>query len=234
MGSRRTGISWALGNSVMTVGFDIDGTLTDFYRFVAEHGRGYLRRKGIEPAVDPKGYDLDGYFGLEAHFRLAGIPDGHARQKSGELLKGFWNAAYLAYLREPFIPGPAAAVRGLYRAGHRILIVSSRRGAADRGLRGRFIRGSIRWQFRHNSVPFHELVLAGDDGQKEAAIRRLAPDLFVEDKRHLIKSLSSFTHCVALERPYNSPLEGSRGCTVCGNDADLEALLRGLTKRLKT
>ncbi len=214
----------------MRIGLDLDGTLIDSYRFVDEHGRRFLKEKGIQPAVDMLGIGFDEHFLLADYFRSCGMAGPAARQESGRLAKEFWDGAYPSYISAPFIDGMAAAVRSLCAAGPRVYVISSRRGAAEPGDRGEMVRHSIRWQFLLNRVPYHHLVNVENDEKKLEAVRLLQLDAFIEDKPRLIQRLPEFTFCISLERPYNRPIMEKERCAVCRSAAALWPLLQRITR----
>lgn len=215
----------------MNIGFDIDGTLTDFYGFVKNRGPAYLEKHGVAHTINPHGYDLDEYFSLSEALQNGGMDSRPAREESERHLSRFWDRVYLAYLYAPFHAGMPQAIRRLKQEGHRIFIISSRKGATTPTVKGRFIKHSIRWQLRLNKVPYDGLLLLEDDDKKLQAIKDSKIDLFVEDKPHLIATLAHFTRCVAISTPYNSPLEPHDNLMVCEQPGRVYEAITELLKR---
>lgn len=215
----------------MKIGFDIDGTLSDFYRFVAAHGPAYLNKRGLPVQVNPDGYDLDEYFSLQDVLLAREHSKDQALAESRRLMHDFWNKAYLAYLRAPFIQPVVQAVREAAAQGHEVHIISSRRGAKEPGIKGVFVRRSIAWQLKHNGVPCHHLTLCEDDDKKLEAVRDSGVSLFVEDKARMAEGIADFALCIALSRPYNRQLKQTDSLFICQSDHTLPTLV---AKRLKT
>lgn len=147
------------------------------------------------------------------------------------LMHDFWNKAYLAYLRAPFIQPVVQAVREAADQGHEVHIISSRRGAKDPGIKGAFVRRSIAWQLKHNGVPYHHLTLCEDDDKKLEAVRASGVSLFVEDKAHMAEGIARFAQCIALSRPYNKQLKQDGRLFICQNDQALPDLLANWLKQ---
>ncbi len=189
----------------MAVLFDIDGTLTNFEKFVLENGSKYMLKKHGLGVANVNGYDIDQVFALQRYFFDEGCEPIKAKEKSDKIMKAFWNMYYLKYLRTPFRAGSAEMIRQLQKEGHQVAFVSSRKHSTENSLLGKFVKASIDWQFRANGLHDQNIILFEDDLYKMMFLYSESHNnhILLDDKPELIYDIAESMDAICIESAYN-------------------------------
>ncbi|MDD2203322.1 MAG: AMP-binding protein [Bacilli bacterium] len=188
----------------MKIGFDIDGTLTDFEKFVFDNAITFMKKKYNMNIINENGYDLDQVFDIENQLLKKGFSIEEAATKTEQIMNDFWERYYIKYILTPFREGVVETINRLYAEGNEIFIVSSRKRATEDSFKGKIVRSSIDLQFALNKVKYHHLLLFENDKEKLKAIKNNYIDIMVDDKPELISQIAEFTDAVCITSSYNN------------------------------
>ena len=188
----------------MRIGFDIDGTLTNFEKFVLDNAITYMKKKYDMDVVNKNGYDIDQVFDVENQLLKRGYSNEEATIKTKQIMNGFWEGYYPKYILAPFRDGVAETLNKLYEEGNEIFIISSRKKATENSIKGRIVRSSIDLQFALNKVKHNHILLFENDEEKLKAIEANYIDIMVDDKPELISKIAKFTDVVCIDSAYNT------------------------------
>ncbi len=187
----------------MRIGFDIDGTLTNFEKFIFDNAISYMKKNFNMAVVNDNGYDLDEVFDIENQLLAKGYSAIDAAAKAKKILNDFWEKYYPKYILEPFRNGVKENINKLYEEGNEIFIISSRKKATESNFKGGFVRNSVKAQFLLNNVKYHKMILLANDEDKLQAIEDNYIDIMVDDKPEMLKKVARFTDAVCINSNYN-------------------------------
>ena len=190
----------------MRVGFDLDGTLTDFEKFVLEHAPEYMKSKYNMDIVNVHGYDVDQVFDIENELTKRGFSKEQAVIEANKILSEFWEKFYVSYsLLTPFRPGVKETIDKLRKDGVEILIFTSRKKTCDKGILGEIVRKTTRLQFLLNKIRIEnsKLIFLPTDEAKLDVLRKYNLVAMVDDKPELVTAISEFTDVVCINCSYN-------------------------------
>ncbi|NLM63533.1 MAG: hypothetical protein GX190_04395 [Mollicutes bacterium] len=194
----------------MRIGFDIDGTLTPFERFVLVNGKKYMNKKYNMNIRNVYGYDIDQVFEVaqvlmeRANAKGQNLSLEEAFVKSEEIMEEFWNKYYLKYsLLTPFRTGVGQTLNKLYSDGDEIYIFTSRKKACEDNFKGKVVRETIKLQFILNGAKYTQLILAPSDERKIEVIKEYNLSAMVDDKPELINEYAKFTTPICINNNYN-------------------------------
>lgn len=179
------------------IGFDIDGTLTDFSGFLEKYAPEYMQKRHGLTLKNKNGYDIDELYDLKT-------------QNGAEtpIAKQFWNRHYLQYcFKFPMRKEAVGVIREL-QCKYAVVIFTSRNRACRKGVIGWFVRTSTRYQLLINGVIPNSFLFFENDVEKCQTINGMPLIAMVDDKPEVlakIKGCQKF--CVA--SAYN---EGIVGC----------------------
>lgn len=187
------------------IGFDIDGTLTDFTGFILHHSRAYMRRKYGYEAINEAGYDIDGIYLSDECF--SGLGQAEADQRKRDIVGKYWNRYFWKYcLLYRMRKGAGAAVRAIQNS-HEIVIITSRNRACGKNITGKVVRCMTRFQLLLNGISPDRLLFAPDDDEKCRMIAGLHLDFMVDDKPEVLREVRKYTEVLCISAPYNEICE---------------------------
>lgn len=184
----------------MKIVFDIDGTLTNFEKFIIDHSS-YLEKKYSLKLTNQKGYDVDGMFEIEKELKNSEFED--ANKQCTIIKNDFWNKYYIQYLMSEFRNGVKETLNRLVNEDYNVIIVSSRNRACECNFAGIFVRISTIYRFKKENVKYNEIVFCPTDEDKIEYIKNLSPDIIVDDKPYILNSLSEKISCICISAGYN-------------------------------
>lgn len=193
----------------MKIGFDIDGTLTNFEKFIINNSQTYMQQFHNLQITNPNGYDLDQMYEIEKAFLKRGYSENYAYIQSNNILNEYWKKFYIKYLFKSFRDNIGKAIKVLYYSGNEIFIFSSRKLATDESLIGKFVRLSTISFLKLHGVKTDEILFFENDSEKIEEIKKRKIDIMFEDKPELINQLSSMTNVVCVDSNYNQQVEQS-------------------------
>lgn len=208
----------------MRIGIDIDGTLTNFEKFVANNSKKYMKKKyGLE-LTNPDGYDLDEMYELEKRFLERGLSEEEAKNKSKKILDKYWNKYFIKYLFTSFRPEVKDAIKALYYSGNQVEIFSSRKKTTQNSALGKFVRNSSLLSLRLHGIKVDKVNFFEDDESKIEAIKQARLHLLFDDKPEVIKQLSKNNHIVCIDSSYNREIDESKNITRISDFSKSEVL----------
>lgn len=174
--------------------FDIDGTLTDFTKFVQKNAIPYFKRKYHMDVVDSNALEIQEIFDIQNTL----IQLEHSMEEAGkiedEMLNRFWvSHRFLKFsLLGRFRPEAGWFFRFLKRNGFDIEIHSSRSKTCVNNLVGALARLFTIWQCRLNGVLLskNKIFFYKDDTEKVKGIVQACPLIVFEDKPWMIEQLA--------------------------------------------
>lgn len=182
----------------MKIVFDIDGTLTDFEKFIIEH-RNYLEKKYALKLANPNGYDVDGMFEIEEELKDLQF----VNVSKDTINNDFWNKYYVKYLMSKFRDGVKETLNRLFSEDYEVIIVSSRNKACEYSLTGLFVRISTIFKFKKENVKYSKIVFCPTDEEKIQYIKKISPDIIVDDKPYILNAFSKDISCICISAGYN-------------------------------
>lgn len=187
----------------MKIAVDIDGTLTNFEKFIVDN-KTYLRKKYGLSLTNHGGYDVDQMFEIEEAFLKKGESVSSAKQKSESILDDFWHRYYFKYcVMTKFRKGVKETINALIQKGHKIYIVSSRKKTCEKSFLGRLVKYSTILKFRVNRITYTDIVFLPSDEEKIAYIKEHGFHLLVDDKPDVIFEISPQLPCICISSRYN-------------------------------
>lgn len=181
---------------------DVDGTLTNFEKFVLEYGAIFLKKfyHLSDLDINFEGYDLDEVFineRLELFFyEKYGL-------STKDVLDTFWNYYYIFYVSKKLKNGSSKFFSSLCEKD-RLLITTSRKKSMDNSLLGSFVRGTIIAQLKLNFIPYEKVCFFENDEDKLEYIKKIKPVLVFDDKTQVIDELiADGEKVVCIDSSYN-------------------------------
>lgn len=186
------------------IGFDIDGTFTDFEEFLLNNSKKYMLKKyGLE-LVNPNGYDIDEMFDIVNYYKSNGFTYEQALEKSNNIVSDFWNKFYIKYaLFSSMRKGIQPVIDYIKKSGHEVYIVSSRKRTCEYGIIGTVMRATVKLQLLLNGIKYDHLILCENDEEKVQIINQIGIDIFVDDKPKILETLSSNINVIGMHSSYN-------------------------------
>lgn len=189
------------------LGFDIDGTFTNFDEFIYENVPTFLYYFYHNYSFSFKnksGYNIENVFSIQETFEKIGMNDKRAFQKTRELIQQFWYLYYFKYcMCTPFKEGVASTIQQLYHEGHSIYIYTSRTLTGDDSLLGLIARTTTKLQLFMNDVPYHKIFFFSSDEEKIEAIKKDELTVMADDHPFILNSLVSYMSTICVQAQYN-------------------------------
>lgn len=187
----------------MKIAVDIDGTLTDFEKFISDN-KAYLRKRYGLSLTNHCGYDVDQMFEIEGFFLKRGDSALSAKQKSESIMDDFWRRYYFKYcVMTRFRKGVKETINELTRKGRKVYIVSSRKKTCEKSILGRLVKYSTIIKFKVNKITYTDIVFLPTDEEKIEYIKENGFHLLIDDKPSVISEVSRKLPCICIESGYN-------------------------------
>lgn len=188
----------------MKIIFDLDGTLTDFNKFIQENAIDYFGKKHHMNVQNPDALEIEDIFDIQKSLEASGYTPKDALARQKHILNRFWvSHRFIKFsLFGRFRPGVRRFINSLRKDGFQIEIHTSRSRTCERNLSGRIAREFTVWQFRLNGVFLKrsQFFFYSDDAAKLNGEMKVQPLLVFDDKPWMIKRLAEAglkTICVA-------------------------------------
>ena len=189
------------------LGFDIDGTFTDFDKFIYENVPTFLYYFYHNYSFifkNKNGYNIENVFSIEETFKRIGMSDKIAFQKTKKLIHQFWYLYYFKYcMCTPFKEGVASTIQQLYHEGHSIYIYTSRTLTGDDSLLGFLARLTTKFQLLINGVCYDKIFFFSSDEEKIEAIKKEQLVMMVDDCPFVLNSLVSYIPTICVQAKHN-------------------------------
>ncbi len=186
----------------MKVVFDIDGTLTNFEKFVFEN-KDYIINKYHLDVVNPNGYDIDQLFDLRNLYINQGYSEQEASVLSEKIVMDFWNKYYIKYIMTKFRPYVKETINKLTNDGYEVIIASSRKKTCDKDLIGFLVRVSTIMKFKLGNIKISNILLCKDDEEKLEKIAEIKPEILIDDKPEILEKAAKICNCICINSGYN-------------------------------
>lgn len=202
----------------MKIIFDIDGTLTDYNRFVDRYALPYFVKKCHMEVIAPAELEIEDIFGMDT------LPAGEQQR----LLDRFW-VSYrfvLFSLFGKFRPGAGQFMRKLKKKGYQVDIYTSRAKACGHNMVGFIARLFTRGQFLLNGVPMGKahIHFFADDTDKVQAMIQNRPSLVFDDKPSIISQMrENKIPVICVRGRHNTQVAAERAVGVLENVFDGKA-----------
>jgi uncharacterized HAD superfamily protein len=218
----------------MKVACDIDGTITDFEKFTYRYSAQYMKKRYDWEILNHSGYDIDQMYMIVPRLMESGYSKHEAEVECEKIVGKFWNRYYLKYIFLRYVrKGVGKTFRKLRKSGWEIIIVSSRKGAADKTFRGRFLYKTVEMQLYLNRVCYDELYIVADDEEKIKKIMEEQPDAVIDDKLEMIQRIGKTIPTICMISSYNRK-QTEAYCEAVGFEGDkVYEVLEGLRKHQK-
>lgn len=222
----------------MKIGIDIDGTLTDFKKFLIENSQKYMQKKHGLKLTNPDGYDIDQMYEIEKYYINQGYSENTAYLKSQAIMNDYWHNPinFLKYIFKGLKPGVGDFTKKLYYSGNQVIIFSSRKKATDSNLLGKIVKTLTILSLKLKGVKADKILFFPNDYEKTCEIRKEKIDVMFEDKPELIAQEQKMTNVIYPECGYNRDVEKADNIynvsESCFNSGEaLEATNKVITKR---
>lgn len=190
----------------ITIGLDIDGTITDFSGFLLMTSPRYMKKHYGLNIKDPSGYDIDEMYNLkeytENHENKIGL-------SAHKIVKQFWTKHFISYcLGNNCRKGMAEFTEKCSEIAN-IAIFTSRDRSTAKGITGVFVRCCTRLQLKKYKIKYDEIIFFSDDEAKINGIINYRPDYMIDDKAVILKNLEDNIKTVCISAPYNFDINQS-------------------------
>ena len=175
--------------------FDIDGTLTDFNKYVREKAIPYFENKLHMKVVDPNALEVEEIFDIRNTFIREGLSEEAAIQREKKLLNKYWiSHRFIGFtLLVRYRKYSSAFIKWLLKNGFDVQLHSSRAKCTNKDLIGSIARGFTILQCWTNGLflspsRFH---FYKDDTSKVNGIISQNPKIAFDDKTEIIDALNT-------------------------------------------
>lgn len=169
----------------MNFGVDIDGVLTDIYKYQLEKGIPFFKEKYNKSVINSKGFDVQEIFNCSKEERY-----------------DFWKQHLLKYaITEPARLGMADALKKQVDDGDVITIITSREFTDQNGPLGILMRTIVKEWLKANHIPYQNIVFTS--GSKREAIQKNHIDVMMEDDPKNIRDIEDLCTVLCYDSAYN-------------------------------
>lgn len=199
----------------MKIFFDIDGTMTDFRKYIDLYALPWFYREFKLLPQDENALELEDILDLRNVIQAQkGCTVSEAIKEEKEMLNRFWfSYRFIRFsLLGRFRPGCASAIRLLKRRGWTVEIYTSRAHAADQNIVGSFVRFCTVGQLWLNGVRASKIHYFQNDEEKLAGMIQAKPHLVFDDKVTILNELKrNHIPAVCIAGPHNIELQNVDG-----------------------
>ena len=178
-----------------TIAFDIDGTLTDYRKFIRKTAFPYFEKKYGMKAVALNELEPEDIFKIKECLLIEGLSDSEAEDKTKKIIKKFWvSPRFLKFSFMRYRSGVRKFVKELKKKGFSIEFHTSRSMSTQKSIVGFICRLFTILQSWLNGILINpkKVHFYLDDESKVHGLVKLKPVLIFEDKPAVIKELSAF------------------------------------------
>lgn len=199
----------------MKIIFDLDGTLTDFNKFVQRNAVSYFKRKYHMSIINSDALEIEDIFDIKNVLMQAGYSLREAEEKERNILNRFWiSPRFIKFsLFSRFRPGTRKYFNSLRKDGFDVEIHSSRSKTCEKGFVGLVARMFTRWQCRLNGILLQKekITFYRNDTEKVESILQACPLIIFEDKPWVIERLTEKgLKVICIETPYNKNIQSGK------------------------
>lgn len=177
----------------MKIVFDLDGTLTDFNKFVFENAVPYFECKYKMQVVNSSALEIEDIFEMYTFFqKTLGCSEDEAKKEVQQALDKYWiRFQYIKYVFSRFRYGARKILMQLKKQGFEVEIHTSRSKTCDDNIIGKIARLFTVLQFKFNGIalPKSAFYFYKNDKDKMNSILSRKPLFVFEDKVENINQL---------------------------------------------
>lgn len=220
----------------MKIVFDIDGTLTDFNKFLKSNAFDYFEKKYGMRIKHPDALEIQDIFDMDNFFiEREKCSQEEAKLMTKKALDKFWiSYRFIKFsLFGKFRKGVKQFINKLMNEGHDVEIHTSRAKTCSNSLVGLIARNFTFLQLRLNGVSISKkkFFFYENDNDKIAGIKKANPQLVFEDKKEVINALSNNNiNCICVDGVHNKEVSESSSVVRISNfkEGDLENSIQKL------
>lgn len=195
----------------MKIAFDIDGTLTDYNRFVQKRAVPFFSWKYNMEVADPNALEIEDVFEMKKYYLNKGMTEEEAGREVHKVLNKFWfSHNVIPFLIMRFRKGVKKYIRHLKKEGHEVEVHTSRAMTCKVGLLGKTARALTRLQFLFIGVSVGKnIFFYQNDEKKLEGILEKKPSLFYDDKGEILeKAKKEKIGVICVSGVHNSGIDG--------------------------
>jgi 1-acyl-sn-glycerol-3-phosphate acyltransferase len=194
----------------MKISFDIDGTMTNFSKFVFSAEK-YFKRKHNMSIVNPNGLEIEDVFDIKNVLIGRGYSEAEAIEETKRITDKYWvSIRFIRFsLLGRFRKGVKNTIKQLKKDGHKIEIDSSRAKTTKSNIVGKIARCFTRWQCKFNGVRLSKqnITFYENDDKKVDEIKNKSIQLLFDDKPEVINEVCKFANVICINTDYNRDIQ---------------------------
>jgi len=200
----------------MKIAFDIDGTLTDYNKFVKKHALDYFISKYNMIVRNSEALEIEEILDMKLHFMNQGMTKSNAENEIKKVLNKFWLSLHcLPFFTCRFRNGAAKYIKKLRKSGHVVEIHTSRAKTCSNGVIGKTARAFTIFQFALNGIRLRkkEIRFYKNDDDKIKGLIESRPDLVFDDKPDILNEMKrNNINVICLKGTHNQNIEAKFPC----------------------
>ncbi len=171
----------------MVIGVDVDGVLTELFKFIHKEGEEFAKRRNLDIKKNINGYNTKEIYGW-----------------SDEDDEVFWNEEFLKYTDEVEMKKDANIIlKKLRDEGNKICIITARYNCDKDNELGEISRlHLLRWLNKHQIV-YDELCFSPRTESKLFYVIKNDVDIFIDDSVKNLEEVSTRIPVICMNEPYN-------------------------------
>lgn len=189
------------------IGFDIDGTLTDFTGFILNNSKQYMKRKYGYEVVNGAGYDIEEIYLSNKCFNE--LNQAEVEKRRCVISRKYWNRYFWKYCLLYRMRKEAGATIKALQNSYDIVIITSRNRSCEKNISGIVVRCMTRIQLLLNGILPEQLFFAPDDNEKCQMIKRMHLTYMIDDKPDVLQRIKDDTDAICMSAPYNERWEAA-------------------------
>lgn len=190
----------------MNIGFDIDGTLTNFEDFIIRNKK-YIEKKYGFTLTNPNGYDVDEMFEIKKKLLEKGLDEELAIKKANDITNSFWNKYYLKYLLFSMKKNISKNIKYLKKDGNKVYIITSRKKVCEKSFIGKMVKYSTIFTLKLHKIKYDKIIFCADDEEKIKTIIDEKIDIMIDDKPDVINIIKDYVKCICINANYNNNID---------------------------
>ena len=196
-------------SSTLLFVFDIDGTLTDYNKYIKDTAIPYFQKKYGLKIINPEALEIEDVFAIKDSYIVEGLSDEQAQTKEIAILNKYWVShrfiqfALLVRYRKHCV----AFIKWLRKTGFSVQIHSSRAKCTDHNAIGSIARCFTALQCWKNGLYLKpsDFFFYKDDDAKISGIISSKPLIAFDDKPEIVSRLNTAAiHTCCVSGAHNS------------------------------
>lgn len=211
--------------------FDIDGTLTDFNKYIKNNAIPYFKKHYGMTVKYPNKLEIEDILDMDDFFAKKHRCDLIiAKNYTKKVLDKYWiHLRFIKFSLYPFRSGTREFIKACIKKGNIVEIHSSRAKTNEKGLIGFVSRLFTYLQFVFNGIalPISSFHFYKNDLEKIEGILKSSPNLVVEDKSCICEKTSShFIKTICVKGWHNTDIKENNYLKKIRNFIEIEDILQ--------